>query len=107
MIACCPSPIYALTTVSTTGGDETCDYILCNITGFASFKETAECVENSVIIENSAGDENVGGDAVRGCAFNSSGNMREVLNSASRIASPPGQALQALVLVLLGLAVFG
>lgn len=83
--ACCPTGIFSVNTTSTTSGMEQCEYLVCNITGYALWAETASCIERTIIVEDHEGSDENEGNGVKGCAFNSSGaTVPEVFTSAAR-----------------------
>lgn len=105
MVACCPTPVYAVNKTSTTRGVTTCEYILCDIDGYELWSETASCLARSVIVEDDAGSEEVAGDLVRGCAFNQAGSF-EFDSSARGTLQHGGPTLWALFWVVLVVAAF-
>jgi len=75
-IACCPNStaVYAVSTNDTTNGTANCEYIVCELSGYAEFKEAATCMGRSLIIEDHEGEAGIEADKKRGCEFNTRGS---------------------------------
>jgi len=106
MTACCPSneTVYAVSTNDTTNGTANCEYIICDLNGYAEYKETAACLGRSLIVEDDHEEPGAAqADSKRACEFNRKGSDMppDESNTAINPTSPTSTA-RLLLCVLLG-----